>query len=88
MKVKPLGNRILVKKEAAETKTASGLYIPEAAQEKTQTAIVIAIGTDDISVKINDKIIFNKFSGTIIKIDGEEFLILKIDDVIAVIQES
>lgn len=90
MKIKPLADRILVKNDKAETKTASGLIIPEAAQEKTQTATVIEVGpgTDDvkISVKKNDKIMYDKYAGTQLKIDGEDYLILKMNDVIAVIE--
>lgn len=90
MKIKPLADRILVKNDKAETKTASGLIIPEAAQEKTQTATVIEVGpgTDDvkITVKKNDKIMYDKYSGTQLKIDGEDYLILKMNDVIAVIE--
>lgn len=90
MKIKPLADRILVKNDKAETKTASGLIIPEAAQEKTQTATVIEVGpgTDDvkITVKKGDKIMYDKYAGTQIKIDGEDHLILKMNDVIAVIE--
>lgn len=90
MKIKPLADRILVKNDKAETKTASGLIIPEAAQEKTQTASVIAVGpgTDDdkITVKVGDRIMYDKYAGTQIKIDGEDHLILKMNDVIAIIE--
>ena len=90
MKIKPLADRILVKNDKAETKTASGLIIPEAAQEKTQTASVVEIGpgTDDvkITVKKGDRIMYDKYAGTPIKIDGEDHLILKMCDVIAVIE--
>ena len=90
MKIKPLADRILVKNDAAETKTASGLFIPEAAQEKTQTATVVEVGpgTDDvkITVKAGDRIMYDKYSGTQIKIDGEDHLILKMSDIIAVIE--
>ena len=68
MKIKPLADRILVKNDAAETKTASGLYIPEGAQEKTQTATVVEVGsgTDDdkITVKAGDRIMYDKYAGT------------------------
>jgi chaperonin GroES len=89
MKIKPLADRVLVKNEKAETKTASGIIIPEAAQEKTQTAKVVAVGpgTDDdkITVKVGDRIMYDKYAGTQIKIDGEDHLILKMSDIIAVI---
>lgn len=90
MKIKPLADRILVKNDKAETKTSSGLYIPEQAQEKTQTASVVEVGpgTDDvkITVKVGDRIMYDKYAGTQIKLDGEDYLILKMADVIAVIE--
>ena len=90
MKITPLADRILVKNDKAETKTASGLLIPDAAQEKTQTAKVIAVGsgTDEvkITVKVGDRIMYDKYSGTQLKIDGEDHLILKMADVIAIVE--
>ena len=90
MKIKPLADRVLVKNDKAETKTSGGIIIPEAAQEKTQTATVIAIGpgTDDnkITVKPGDRIMYDKYSGTQVKIDGEDHLILKMNDIIAIIE--
>lgn len=90
MKVKPLADRVLVKQAAAETKTAGGLYIPETAQEKTQQAVVEAIGPgtdkEKITVKPGDKVLYDKYAGTAIKIDGEDYLILKNADIIAVIE--
>lgn len=91
MKITPLADRILVKNDKAETKTASGLIIPDAAQEKTQTAKVIAVGegTDEvkITVKVGDRIMYDKYSGTQLKIDGEDHLILKMADVIAIVSD-
>ena len=90
MKVKPLADRVLVKNDQAETKTASGIFIPEAAQEKTQTAVVVAVGpgTEDekITVKPGDRIMYDKYSGTQVKIDDEDHLIVKISDIIAVVE--
>ena len=90
MKIKPLSDRVLVKQTAAETKTASGLYIPDTAQEKTQTATVEAVGPgtekDPVTVKIGDKILYDKYAGTNLKVDGEDYLILKMNDIIAVIE--
>ena len=74
-----------------ETKTASGLFIPEAGQEKTQTATVVEVGpgTEDekVTVKIGDRIMYDKYAGTEIKIDDEEHLILRMSDIIAIIEK-
>jgi chaperonin GroES len=87
MKIKPLADRILVKVEVEEEKTSGGIYIPQTAQEKTQQGKVLAIGdSEDIKVKVNDKIIYDKYAGTTIKVDGEEQLILKVSDILAVIE--
>ena len=90
MKIKPLSDRILVKNDAAETKTASGLYIPEGAQEKTQAATVVEVGPgteeEKITVKIGDRIMYDKYAGTQVKLDGEDYLILRMSDVIAIIE--
>ena len=90
MKVKPLADRVLVKNDKAVTKTASGIIIPEAAQEKTQTAVVVEVGpgTDEnpITVKKGDRIMYDKYAGTQVKIDGEDHLILRMSDIIAVIE--
>ena len=90
MKIKPLADRVLVKNDKAETKTLGGIIIPEAAQEKTQTATVVEVGpgTDDvkITVKKGDKIMYDKYAGTQVKVDGDDYLILRMNDVIAVIE--
>jgi chaperonin GroES len=78
MKIKPLGDRIVVKMVEMETKTAGGILIPQTAQEKTQEGVVLAIGDDEaIKVKVDDKVIYDKYAGTTIKVGGEEQLILK-----------
>ena len=85
-----MADRVLVKNDKAETKTASGLIIPEVAQEKTQTAVVVNVGpgTDDVkmTVKVGDRIMYDKYAGTQIKIDGEDHLILKMHDIIAIVE--
>ena len=88
MKVIPLADRVLVKTEKTESKTASGIIIPDTAQEKTQIAVVVAVGDDKekIKVKDGDRIMYDKYSGTNIKIEGEDHLILKADDIIAIIK--
>lgn len=90
MTIKPLADRVLVKQAAAETKTAGGLIIPETAQEKTQQAEVVSVGPgtekEKIAVKPGDKILYDKYAGTTIKMDGEDYLILKNCDIIAIVE--
>ncbi len=95
MNVRPLNDRVLVKRLEEESKTASGLYIPDSAKEKPTRGRVIAVGSgrtnDDgvrkpLDVKAGDLILFGKYAGTEIKLDGEELIIMREDDVLAVIQ--
>jgi chaperonin GroES len=88
MTVKPLGDRVLVKMEKEEEKTKGGLFIPETAQEKTQVAGVVAVGDDkdEIKVKVKDRVMFDKYAGTQIKLDGEDHLILSMGDILAIVQ--
>ena len=87
MSVQPLGDRVLIKPILAAEKTVGGIYIPATAQEKTQEAIVRAVGdSSDIKVKVKDKIIHDKYAGTTIKIDNEEHMIIKNEDILAVIK--
>jgi chaperonin GroES len=95
MKIKPLYDRILVKRLEEQEKTAGGLYIPDTAKEKPLEALVVAVGAGKVQedgslrkleVKAGDKILFSKYSGSDIKIDGTEHLILREDDVLAVIE--
>lgn len=85
MKVIPLADRVLVKTEKTESKTASGIIIPETAQEKTQIAVVLAVGddTEKIKVAVGDRVMYDKYAGTQVTIDNEECLILKGQDIIA-----
>jgi chaperonin GroES len=87
MKVKPLADRVMVKLEKNEAKTAGGIIIPDTAQEKTQTGVVVEVGDDKevIKVKAGQKVMYDKYAGTQVKIDGEEHLILKLSDIIAVV---
>jgi chaperonin GroES len=90
MKVQPLADRVLVKQEKSEAKTSSGIIIPDTAQEKTQTGVVKAVGPgtekEKITVSVGQKVMYDKYSGTQIKIDGEDHLILKNQDIVAVIE--
>jgi chaperonin GroES len=88
MKVIPLADRVMVKLEKNEAKTAGGIIIPDTAQEKTQTGTVVEIGDDKdvIKVKPGQKVMYDKYAGTQVKIDGVEHLILKMSDIIAAIE--
>jgi chaperonin GroES len=85
MKLTPLGDRVLIKIQQSEAKSAGGIIIPQTAQEKMQEGLVIAVGTDKdvIKVKAGDKVMYDKYAGTQIKIDGVEHLIIKMQDILA-----
>ncbi len=95
-KIQPLADRVVIKRLAAEEKTVSGIIIPDAAKEKPQQGEVVAVGpglwNEDgderiaLDVKVGDKVLFGKWSATEVKIDGEELLVMKQDDVIAIIK--
>ncbi len=96
MKVKPLGDRVLVKPIEEKEVKRGNIIIPDTAKEKPQQGEVIAVGkgkvTEDgkiipMDVKVGDKVLFGKYSGTEIKIDGEEYLILHQDDILGIIEE-
>ncbi len=80
--IKPLGDRVVAVREKAETKTVSGLYLPDAAKEKPVLAKVLAAGKDTKTVKVGDKILYKEYSTTEIKIDGTEYLIVKEEDIL------
>jgi len=95
MKVQPLGDRILIEVLEAKDKTKGGIILPDTAKEKPQEAKVIAVGKGKVSedgkvvpleVKIGDKILFGKYSGTEITVDDKEYLILKEEDVLAIVE--
>lgn len=93
-KIKPLSDRVLVQPEPAEEKTSSGIIIPETAKEKPQEGKVIAAGPGkvengnkiDMSVKEGDKVLYGKYSGTEITLDGEEYLIMRESDILGIVQ--
>src|SRR5512136_1291975 len=96
MKIKPLQDRIVIKRIEEEEKTKGGIIIPDSAKEKPQEGRVVAVGDGKtldsgqkapLTVKPGDKILFGKYSGTEIKIDGEEHLIMREDDVLAIVQD-
>jgi chaperonin GroES len=93
--LRPLGDKILVKRVEAETKTKSGIVLPDSAKEKPKRGKILAVGTgkrlDDgtvaaMSVKKGDEVIFTSYAGTEIKLDGEEVMIMSEDDVLAVVE--
>jgi chaperonin GroES len=93
MNLRPLGDRIVIKKVEAEEKTKSGIVLPSAAKEQPQMAEVVAIGADITNdekkkdqIKVGDKVIFSKYAGTEIKVDGEELTILKLSDILAIVE--
>jgi chaperonin GroES len=92
--VRPLGDRILVKRVASETKTKGGIIIPDTAKEKPQEAVVVAVGPGavrqdgsrrELLVKAGDRVLFSKYGGTEIKVDGEDQLILSESDILGVL---
>ena len=96
MKIRPLHDRIIVKRLEEERKTASGIVIPDTAAEKPDQGEVVAVGNgkvlDDgklrsLEVKVGDKILFGKYSGQTVKVDGEELLVMREEDVMAVIEK-
>ena len=86
---KPLADRVLVEPEAAEEKTASGIIIPDTAKEKPQKGKIVAvgIGTSDhkMSVKVGDKVLYGKYSGTDLSISGTDYLIMKESDIFGIV---
>jgi chaperonin GroES len=95
MNLRPLQDRIIVKRVEEETKTAGGLFIPETAKEKPQRGEIVATGngkkTEDgkvlpLDVKVGDVVLFGKYAGTEIKVDGDDFLMMREDDILAVVE--
>jgi chaperonin GroES len=89
LNIKPLSDRVLIEPEAAETKTASGIYIPETAKEKPQRGKVVAVGKGnkdhDMTVKIGDTVLYGKYSGTDLKLEGTDYLMMREDDILAIV---
>ena len=87
--IKPLADRVLVEPMKAETKTASGIIIPDNAKEKPQTATVVAVGngTKDhsMTVKVGDTVLYGKYSGTELKFEGKDYLIMSEKDILAIV---
>ncbi|MFA7541540.1 MAG: co-chaperone GroES [Lysobacterales bacterium] len=95
MKIRPLHDRVIIKRLEAETKSAGGIVIPDSATEKPIKGEVLAVGNGKIlesgdkrplDLKVGDKVLFGKYSGTEVKVDGEELLVMREEDVMAVIE--
>ena len=95
MKIRPLNDRILVKRLEGEAKTAGGIIIPDSAKEKPAEGEIVAVGPGKlndagqrvaIDVAVGDRILFSKYGGTEVKLDGEDFLIMREDDILGVVQ--
>ncbi len=94
MKIKPLGDRVLIKPSEEKEKTKGGIVLPDTAKERPQEGEIVAVGegkkTDDgktiaLTLKVGDKVLYGKYSGTEITVDGEEYLIMREEDVLAII---
>lgn len=83
--IKPLGDRVVAVKEEAQTKTASGLYLPDNAKEKAVAAVVQAVGPEVKNLKKGDKIVYKEYATTELKINGTEYLLVKEEDVLATV---
>jgi chaperonin GroES len=95
MKLRPLQDRILVKRIEEEEKTAGGIYIPDTAKEKPVMGMVVSVGNGKkgedgkvipLDVKAGDKVLFGKYSGSEVKVEGDEFLIMREDDILGIIE--
>jgi chaperonin GroES len=89
VKIKPLADRVLVKPQEAEEKTASGIIIPDSAKEKPQKGIIVAVGPgtkdDKMEVKVGDTVLYGKYAGTELSLEGKDYLIMKQSDLLAII---
>ena len=86
--IRPLADRVVIEPKAAETQTASGLYIPDTAKEKPQQGTVVAAGPgkkdEPMEVKVGDVVIYGKYAGTEVSVDGKDYLIMKQSDILAI----
>lgn len=96
MNIKPLGERVVLKVLEGEERTKSGIVLPDTAKEKPQTGKVLAVGSGKVldngqrvapDVKVGDKVLFAKYAGTEVKLDGEEYMVLKESDIFAIVSE-
>jgi chaperonin GroES len=95
MKLRPLGDRVVIKQLEAEEKTKSGIVLPNQAKEKPQEAEVVAVGPGGVvdgkeikmEVKIGDRVIYSKYAGTEVKVDNEEYIVLRQSDILAIVEQ-
>ena len=89
LKIKPLADRVLIEHMAAETKTASGIIIPDNAKEKPQKGKVVAVGSgtkdEKMTVNVGDTVLYGKYAGTELKFDGQDYLIMRESDILAIV---
>lgn len=89
LNIKPLADRVLIEPVAAETKTASGIFIPDTAKEKPQKGTVVAVGNGSkdhiMTVQLGDTVLYGKYAGTELKLEGKDYLIMREDDILAII---
>lgn len=89
LNIKPLADRVVIEPLEAETQTASGLFIPDSAQEKQQKGKVVAVGSGkkdhDMTVKKGDTVLYGKYAGTELKMEGKDYVIMREDDILAIV---
>ncbi|MGP2569808.1 co-chaperone GroES [Ornithobacterium rhinotracheale] len=89
LNIKPLADRVVIEPAPAETKTASGIIIPDSAKEKPQEGVVVAVGTgkkdEQLTVKVGDKVLYGKYAGTELKLEGKDYLIMREADILAIV---
>ncbi len=94
MNIKPIGDRVVIKVLESEEKTKGGIVLPDTAKEKPQEGKIVAVGSGELiegkrvplEVKVGDRILFSKYAGTEVKLDGEEYLILRQSDILAILE--
>lgn len=88
MNLKPLGDRVVIKRVEAEETTASGIVLPGSAKEEPQVAEIVAISKDieETELKEKDRVIFSQYAGTEVKLDGEEYIVIKLEDILAIVE--
>lgn len=89
LNIKPLADRVVIEPAPAETKTASGIIIPDSVKEKPQEGVVVAVGTgkkdEPLTVKVGDKVLYGKYAGTELKLEGKDYLIMREADILAIV---